>query len=48
VVDIVLFKGVRYSEGVEHPTVPHAPVLYSIKNRYKIQVGNFLEPLEET
>jgi hypothetical protein len=32
---IALFKGVRYSEGAEHPTVPHTSVLYSIEKRYR-------------
>ena len=29
-----LFKGVRYSEGAEHPAVPHIPVSHSIEKRY--------------
>lgn len=29
---IALFKGVKYSEGAEHLTVPHTPVPYSIEN----------------
>jgi hypothetical protein len=31
---IALFKGVRYSEGAEHPTVSYTPVSHSIKKRY--------------
>jgi hypothetical protein len=32
--DIALFKGVRYSEGAEHPTAPHISLPHSIEKRY--------------
>jgi hypothetical protein len=36
---MALFKGVRYSEGAEHPTVPHIPVPHSIEKRYMLWVS---------
>jgi hypothetical protein len=51
--DITLFKGVRYSEGALHPTVPHTPVPHSNENRYSVGFeleisASFQEPADST